>query len=189
MNTLRQAIEEYLAMRRSLGFKLRDAGAGLLDFAAFMERRRASYVTQALALAWAQKPTHTQPAHWASRLCHSASSPVIAAQAIRARKFRHWASCRLSPSGRGPTFISNMEIGQLLCATLNRPLAPHCPDRRACALLPRVYYCLFGLLSVSGLRLGEARNLEMKDVDLKARVLTVRGGKFGKYAVPIAMSM
>ena len=47
-------------------------------------------------------------------------------------------------------------------------------------LRPWVYYCLFGLLSVSGLRLGEARNLEMPDVDLKAAVLTIRCSKFGK---------
>ena len=45
---------------------------------------------------------------------------------------------------------------------------------------PWVYYCLFGLLSVSGLRLGEARNLELQDVDLKTGVLTIRGAKFGK---------
>ena len=45
---------------------------------------------------------------------------------------------------------------------------------------PWVYYCLFGLLSVSGLRLGEARNLELHDVDLNAAVLTIRGAKFGK---------
>ena len=37
-----------------------------------------------------------------------------------------------------------------------------------------------GLLSVSGLRLGEARNLKLPDVDLKAAVLTIRGTKFGK---------
>src|SRR5579872_2665665 len=47
-------------------------------------------------------------------------------------------------------------------------------------LRPWVYHCLFGLLSVSGLRLGEARNLELQDVDLKAAVLTIRGAKFGK---------
>lgn len=47
-------------------------------------------------------------------------------------------------------------------------------------MLLQVYYCLFGLLSVTGLRLGEARNLKLEDVDLKAGVLTVRGGKFGK---------
>jgi integrase len=47
-------------------------------------------------------------------------------------------------------------------------------------LRPWVYHCLFGLLSVSGLRLGEARNLELQDVDLTAGVLTIRGAKFGK---------
>jgi integrase len=36
------------------------------------------------------------------------------------------------------------------------------------------------LLSVSGLRLGEARNLDVQDVDLEAAVLTIRGTKFGK---------
>jgi integrase len=39
---------------------------------------------------------------------------------------------------------------------------------------------LLGLLSVAGLRLGEARNLELHDVDLQAAVLTIRGAKFGK---------
>jgi site-specific recombinase XerD len=47
-------------------------------------------------------------------------------------------------------------------------------------LRPWVYCCLFGLLSVSGLRLGEAQNLELQDVDLQTAVLTVRGAKFGK---------
>ena len=52
MNTLRQAVQEYLSLRRSLGFKLHDAGKGLLDFVTFMEQRRATYITQTLALAW-----------------------------------------------------------------------------------------------------------------------------------------
>lgn len=47
-------------------------------------------------------------------------------------------------------------------------------------LRPWTYHCLFGLLSVSGLRLGEARNLELQDVDLRGAALTVRSGKFGK---------
>jgi len=70
MNTLRQGVREYLAMRRGLGFKLEAPGKALLDFAAFMERRRASYITQALALAWAQRLTNVQTARWASRLSY-----------------------------------------------------------------------------------------------------------------------
>ena len=58
MTTLRQAVQEYLRMRRDLGFKLHEAGKGLLDFVTFMEQHRAAFITQALALAWAQQP-HT----------------------------------------------------------------------------------------------------------------------------------
>jgi integrase/recombinase XerD len=50
MNTMRQAVNAYLRMRRDLGFKLREAGKALLDFSSFMQRRRAPYITQALAL-------------------------------------------------------------------------------------------------------------------------------------------
>jgi integrase/recombinase XerD len=68
MNTLRQAVREYLGLRRNLGFKLREAGKGLLDFVRYMEQHRATYITQELALAWAQQPSNVQPAHWAQRL-------------------------------------------------------------------------------------------------------------------------
>jgi len=70
MNTLRQAVQEYLGMRRDLGFKLSEAGKGLLDFATFMQQRHAVYVTRDLALTWAQKPANAQPAYWASRLSY-----------------------------------------------------------------------------------------------------------------------
>jgi integrase/recombinase XerD len=180
MNALRQSIDDYLAMRRSLGFKLQKAGRALPDFATFMEGRRASYITQTLALIWARRPAHTQPAHWASRLCQvrqfaryrSASDPRTQIPAPGLMPFK--------PKRAKPYLYTNREIKQLLHATLHMPLSPHCADRRACALLPWVYHCLFGLLSVSGLRLGEARNLKLDDVDLKAGVLTIRGAKFGK---------
>jgi hypothetical protein len=70
MNTLRQDVRQHLAMRRSLGFKLQEAGKALLDFAAFMDRHRASYITEELALGWAQQPSNTRPANWAARLGH-----------------------------------------------------------------------------------------------------------------------
>ena len=46
-------------------------------------------------------------------------------------------------------------------------------------LQPHTYHCLFGLLAVSGLRLGEAVSLQPQDVDWSEGVLTVQG-KFGK---------
>jgi integrase/recombinase XerD len=48
------------------------------------------------------------------------------------------------------------------------------------ALRKWTYHALFGLLSVSGLRVGEVLSLRLSDVDLQNAVLTVQGAKFGK---------
>jgi hypothetical protein len=68
MNTLRPAVQEYLAIRGSLGYKLQGAGTRLLDFVSFMERHRAWYITHSLALTWAKQPLGVQPDEWARRL-------------------------------------------------------------------------------------------------------------------------
>ena len=175
MTSLREAVREYLRMRRDLGFTLRETGKGLLDFATFMEQRRAVYITQALALAWAQQPSNVQPAHWARRLSF-------------VRGFAHYRSATdprteippqgllpFQPTRARPYLYSEVEIRRLLRAAREMPYR-----YERGALRPWVYYCLFGLLSVSGLRLGEACNLELPDVDLDAGVLTIRGAKFGK---------
>jgi integrase/recombinase XerD len=47
-------------------------------------------------------------------------------------------------------------------------------------LRPWTYYCLFGLLAVTGLRLGEALSLQCEDIDWADGVLTIRRTKFGK---------
>jgi integrase len=175
MNTLRQAVEEYLSLRRGLGFKLQHAGKDLLDFVTFMEQHRASYVTQALALAWAQQPLNVQPAYWAQRLSvvrgfarhRSATDPRT--------QIPQQGLLPFHPKRARPYLYSVDEIRRLLGAALKMP----CRYERG-ELRPWIYYCLFGLLSVSGLRLGEACNLELQDVDLKAAVLTIRGAKFGK---------
>lgn len=175
MNTLRQAAHEYLSLRRTLGFKLQEAGKTLLDFGTFMEQRHASYITQALALAWAQQPTNVQPAHWARRLSvvrafarhRSAIDPRTQVPAPGLLPFQ--------PKRARPYLYADDEIRDLLRAALEMP----CRYERG-ALRPWIYHCLLGLLSVSGLRLGEARNLELQDVDLDAAVLRIRGAKFGK---------
>jgi integrase/recombinase XerD len=68
MNTLSQALREYLSMRRSLGFRLRRVAPRLLDFVTFIEQQHASYITVPLALAWAKQPADAQLATWAQHL-------------------------------------------------------------------------------------------------------------------------
>ena len=172
MNTLRQAVQEYLTLRRSLGFKLSKPGKLLPAFVKFMEQHRASFITTKLALAWAQQPSTVQPAEWAYRLSvvrsfarhRSATDPRTQIPPDGLLPYR--------PKRARPYLYSTKEIQGLLRAALSLPARG--------SLRPWTYHCLFGLLSVTGLRLGEALNLELQDVDLQAGVLTIRNAKFGK---------
>jgi len=173
MSTLREAVREYLAMRRALGFKLQEAGKGLLDFVTFMGQQRASFITQQLALKWAQQPSTVLPSRWAQRLSYvrgfaryrSATDPRTQIPPEGLLPFR--------PKRARVHVYTDDEIRSLLRAALKLP-------SRSDGLRPWTYHGLFGLISVAGLRLGEARNLELQDIDLKANVLTVRSAKFGK---------
>lgn len=66
MNTLREALQNYLALRRGLGFKMHDAGLLLPRFVTFMEERQVRHITVQFALEWAQQAKSVQPAEW----CH-----------------------------------------------------------------------------------------------------------------------
>jgi integrase len=175
MNTLREAVGTYLDMRRGLGFKLREAGRALADFVSFLDEHHASYITQALALAWAQQPSHTQPAHWAQRLSFARGFARYRSATDPRTQIPPQGLLPFQPKRARPFLYSDDNIRNLLRAALRI----ECRYERG-KLRPWVYYCLFGLLSVSGLRLGEACNLELQDVDLKTAVLTIRGAKFGK---------
>lgn len=172
MNPLRESIQDYLALRRSLGFKLRNAGICLSKFATFLEARGATRITTQLALEWAQQSSSAQPSTWAQRLSyvrgfarhHVASDPQTEIAPPGLLPFR--------PHRARPYLYSEEEIAHLLrCARELPPID---------GLRPWTYYCLLGLLSVTGLRIGEAIRLQLEDVNLQDGLLTIRGTKFGK---------
>jgi integrase len=172
MSPLRDAVEEYVAIRRGLGTQLRLAAVALHRFADFLEREGAEYVTAELALRWAQEPSEAQPSTWAERL------GVV-------RRFAAWMSAtdtrtevpppKLLPARRRrntPYIYSEEEIEQLMAETSRLPSST--------GLRALTYTTLFGLLAATGLRPGEARALDVADVDLQSGVLAVRKTKFGK---------
>lgn len=182
MKPLTKAVKDYLALRRSLGFKLRSARAALMNFASFMERHQALSITTRLALEWAQQPPDAQPAHWAQRLSfvrgfarhHLAADPSTEVPPAGLLPYR--------PARARPYLYSHDEVRRLLEQALQLP------DGVA-GLRPWTYHALLGLLSVTGLRVGEALRLRLDDVDLATGLLTVRGTKFGKSRlVPIHAS-
>jgi integrase len=172
MSQLCEASERYLQLRRNLGCKLRESGRLLQNFVAFAEREGASHVTTDLALRWAQQPAGAQPATWASRL-------------QEVRRFALWLSAadrrtEVPPAGllpgryvrKRPYIYSDAEVRDLVRTA--RQLAS------AAGLKGRTYATIFGLLSVTGMRVSEVLALDREDVDLDEGVLRIRRTKFGK---------
>lgn len=172
MKQLRKAVRDYLTMRRGLGFKLVKHETGLQDFVSFLARKRSPRITVHLALEWATQNANHKPYEWAARLS------IVRGFA------RHWSatdpSTEVPPLGllpyrpprAQPYLYSDHEIRKLLKAAKTRPSID--------PLRPWTYYCLFGLLAVTGLRLGEALNLRTGDMDWSEGILTIRKAKFGK---------
>jgi integrase len=138
-----------------------------------MERRQASHISASLALNWAQKSPSVQPVVWAQRL------GVVRGFALYLSAFDPHTEippAELLPHRyhrRAPYLYTDEETQKILAAALALP--PASGIRRW------TYFTLIGLLSVTGLRPGEAVNLELEHVDLKECILTVRGSKFGGY--------
>ena len=68
MSGLDAALNEYLTIRRALGFELREVAGCLRNFIAFLQAEGASCITTELSLRWATRPAETEPATWAWRL-------------------------------------------------------------------------------------------------------------------------
>ena len=169
MSPLRDALDRYITMRRGFGYKLRCEAYLLARFVAYMEQQGATIITTRLALDWAT--SEARPPTWPERL-----------SAVRTFA-RHLSSTeprtQIPPTDmlaarqrRTPHIYTDQEIGSLLDAML--------AVRSAKGLHRWTYYCIFGLLAVTGLRIGEALRLKRDDADLEAGLLTIRDTKFGK---------
>lgn len=172
MSTLQTALDEYLAVHRALGVKLRLSGRLLQRFVDFAGRAGADYITAELALAWATQPAAAQPAQWANRLgmvrrfalyC-SASDPRTVVPAPDLLPHRYYRP--------KPYLYRDDEIRRLLDAAWRLPPVD--------GLRPHTFATLFGLYVATGLRANEPLRLDRDDVDLVNGVLTIRDSKFGK---------
>ena len=172
MNTLREAVGEYLALRRGLGFTLRGAGIGLADFVSFLEQQGAAYITTALALEWAQQPSSARPAEWARRLSYVRGVARYRSATDARTEIPPWGLLPHRPERARPYRYTDAEMQQWLEAALH--LAP------AGGLRAWTSHTLLGLLAVTGIRISEALGLTLEDVDGRAGVLTVRGTTCGK---------
>ena len=151
------------------------------EFVSFLKKNGSQHITSKLAAEYATQRQDEKPVSWARRFIiirgfaryrigadPRTEIPPVGLLQFRSRRAR-------------PYLYTADEIRRLLNAALTME-SPH-------PLQAQTHYCLFGLLAVSGLRLGEAINLQPQDVDWSEGVLTIRGAKFGKSRlVPLHLS-
>jgi integrase len=172
MKGLSTYLDEYLELRHKLGFRLRLAGGLLRRFVRFAQEKKATFITTKLAVQWATQPADCQPSQWANRLG-------------MVRRFAQYVSgtdprTEIPPQEllphhyhrKPPYLYSDGEVRRLIQMAGQLP-SPE--DLRAAS-----HATLFGLLAVTGMRVGEAIGLDRNDVDLHQGILTVRQAKFGK---------
>lgn len=168
MSALAGHLADYLALRRSLGFKLGWQGADLAGLVAYLDAAGACTITADLAIAWAQLPQGVQRLRWAHRLGAARGFARYLAAIDPATEVPPPDVFGARQTRPAPYLWAADDVGRLLRAA--RTLRP--PLRAA------THEALFGLLAVSGMRLGEAIGLTRGDVDLAAGVLTIRAAKF-----------
>jgi integrase/recombinase XerD len=164
---LRDALTDYLQLRRRLGFAMPQDGRLLEGFVGFLERAGAQRITTDLALDWARLPEQAHPSYWGQRL------GVVRGFA------RHLATLDpasevpppdLLPTHRpriAPYIYTDDQIAALMAAAGR--LTPPLRGLR--------HQTLIGLLAVTAMRPAEALALDREDVDLRHRVVLVRTGK------------
>lgn len=176
MSALSQAVEDYISVRRSLGYKLAESGRLLPDFVIYLEAAGATTVSTELAVAWATQPTGSTPVWWARRLTMvrgfarhlQALDPknVVPPPGLLPYRCRRVA----------PYLYSDADIAALLAAARALPS----PQRAA------TYETFVGLMAVTGMRAGEVVRLDRDHVDLDEGIVTVWNSKFQRSrAIPL----
>lgn len=170
MSALRVELDRYLVIRRALGFKLARAELLLKDFCRYLDTIGADIVTTDNAFAWASSPPNGNSSWWGHRL-----SVVRAfARHLHAIDPAH----EVPPAGLVPArphravpfLYSDADIAALMIAA----------GQFRSPLRAATFETLVGVLTVTGLRIGEALRLDRDDVDLAEGVLHIRDTKFGK---------
>ncbi|HTP14496.1 MAG TPA: tyrosine-type recombinase/integrase [Streptosporangiaceae bacterium] len=171
MGGLRQAAEDYLAMRRSLGFALVREGQMLMSFITHLEQAGAASITTELAVSWAVR---TRPG--VNPACRNRRLTVVRIFARHLHAID--PSAEVPPAGlmasHYPRVTPHLYTPEEITALMTAAAALKHPLRAL------TYQTLIGLLGITGMRVGEACGLDCTDVDLEAGLLTIRAGKLGK---------
>jgi integrase len=164
MSALSEHAQQYLQARRALGVKLERHGRLLPQLVDYLEAAGASTITRELAISWAKLPAGAHPRHWAVRLSIARGFAAYLKTIDPTTEIPPASVFAVRYQRPTPYLWSPQDICRLLAAA--RELRP--------PLKAASYEALFGLLAVTGMRLGEAIALEPDDLDLEGGVITIR---------------
>jgi len=174
MKTLSHHLDDYLKLRRQLGYKMQEAGFLLRKFVRFAEQESAGVIRTKLALQWAAQP-NMKPAQSGSRLgAVRRFAEYVSAYDTRTevppQKLLPYHFCR-----RDPYHYSDENVRQLVNAA--RQIDPENKIKGP------TFGTVLGLLAVTGMRVGEALALDDGDIDFERTLLTIRLAKGNKSRV------
>jgi integrase len=170
MSALRHHAEDYLQVRRALGYKLRGEGLLLASFVGYLEHAGASTVTTGAAVDWTKLATSAGRAYLARRMRVARGFARYLAAFDRNTEVPPQDLFPCSKYRPTPYIYTEAETLALMAAA--RTLQP--PLRAA------TYEALIGLLASTGLRISEATALDRDDVDWRGCSLVVRESKYNK---------
>ena len=170
MSALHQHLDDYLAIRRALGYQLRQEARMLASFVEHLEAEGLARVTVDAALAWATVPEGASPTWWAKRLTVVRGFATYLVSLDVSSEVPPHRLLANRPSRTTPYLYSEGEILALMDAA--RRLAD--PMRAA------TFEAFIGLMAATGMRTGEAMRLDRDDVNLGDAVITVQSSKNGK---------
>lgn len=171
MKALHRHLAEYLEMRAALGFKTERSRWLLSNFVSFMRSKRRAVISSGLALEWAKRPAEAHPGWWAQKL----STVRVFARHVHLADARHQIPSvdlvRETMPRPTPVLYSSRDVEKILRATrdLDTP-------RFRCL----THETIFGLLAVTGMRVGEAIRLDRDDVDFPNQLISIHESKFRK---------
>jgi integrase len=167
---LAQHLDDYLAMRRALGFKLEEPARLMRQYVAYLDSIAAATITIDSAVAWATSPAQASPWYVSLRM-----------SAVRGFA-RHLASLDPATEVPPPDLLAaqSERVVPFLYSADDVAALMDAAGRYRTPLVAATYRTLIGLLAVTGMRVREVIHLDRDDVDWDDGVLVVRDSKFGK---------
>lgn len=166
---LREDVKRYLALRRSLGFRLKEHDKILNELVTVISKADEDCVRVQHILTYLKSASTINAANYRCMAIRGFARYMTGFDART--EVPPFGLVRWRQHRSRPYLLSEYELAAFL-----KKVKAH----GRCRILGEAYRCIFGLMASVGLRTGEAARLEWEDVDLRRGILLIRKTKRGR---------